>query len=373
MMLSGKLHPFYTVILIFLFLLVYKEGYSSEKDSTSAFNIGSVKISGQWFLSYMNGKIDGENVNLFTVKRGYINVKARLNDTFSGRITPDISIDREGDGAGDLEMRLKYAFLKWSLPNLSVFTKSYFELGLVHRPWLNFEENINNYRVQGVMFLPRNGVVSSADFGVTLVTLLGGEMDDEYKKKVSKSYPGRYGSVAIGVYNGGGYHALETNTNKPIEGRLSLRPFPESLPGLQISYNGAYGKGNTAAAPDWTVNMGFLSYEHEYFVTTGTYYTGVGNFLGSAVDSLDNALDQHGYSVYAELKMPYSKFSLMGRYDYFVQEEYGQKLDRKRYIVGIAYHFHGASKFLLNYDNNKGRSFFGEETSRVEAVIEVRF
>ena len=361
------------LFLILLIVLTYKNGNTSVTDSTSFVNIGQVTISGQWFLSYINGKIDGENVNLFTVARGYINVNVQLNDNFSGRITPDISIDQEGDGAGDLEMRLKYAYLRWHLPNLWIFSKPFFEMGLVHLPWTNFEESINNYRVQGTMFLHRNGIVGSADFGITFITLLGGEMDDAYKKNINKSYPGRYGSIAVGVYNGGGYHAFERNTNKPVQGRLSLRPFPDSFPGFQISYHGIYGKGNRAAAPDWTVNMGYLSYENEYMVATGSYYNGVGNAAGSAVDSLDNALVQYGYSGYVEFKLPTSRLSLINRYDYFVQEEYGQKVKQNRYIVGIAYRFYGASKFLLDYDHNKGRNFFGEETSRIEAVIEVRF
>jgi hypothetical protein len=53
--------------------LIDENGNASSKDSTSAFDPANVAISGQWFLSYMNGKVDAENVNLFTVTRGYIN------------------------------------------------------------------------------------------------------------------------------------------------------------------------------------------------------------------------------------------------------------------------------------------------------------
>jgi len=128
-------------------MLLQSLSYGGEADSTAMLNETKTYISGQWFLSYMNGTDHGEKVNFFTVKRGYINIGVIFNETFSGRITPDISIDQEGDGAGDLELRLKYAFLKWNLPEISFLTKSYFELGLVHLPWLHFEENINNYRV----------------------------------------------------------------------------------------------------------------------------------------------------------------------------------------------------------------------------------
>ena len=37
--------------------------------------------------------------------------------------------------------------------------------------------------------------------------LIGPKLPKSYQKQVSKVYPGLWGSVAIGLYNGGGYHA----------------------------------------------------------------------------------------------------------------------------------------------------------------------
>lgn len=59
----------------------------------------------------------------------------------------------------------------------------------------------------------------------------------------------KYGTFSIGIYNGGGYHAMEENTNKTVESRLTFRPFPQTIPGLQFSYNMIYGKGNTSLNP----------------------------------------------------------------------------------------------------------------------------
>jgi len=362
------------LLLCLIFLMSVNDGYSDEKEEKKSTGIQSVTIGGQWFLGYFDGILDDERVNLFAVSRGYINIRAKLNDTFSGRITPDVSIDQEGDGAGDLELRLKYAYLKWKLPNVFFLTKPYFELGLVHRPWLNYEENVIGYRVQGTMFLPRNGVVNSADFGVTFVTLLGGEMSEEYQKSVSKSYPGRYGSIVIGVYNGGGYHAFERNNNKPIEGRITLRPFPDFIPGLQVSYTGAYGKGNTIQAPDWKLNMGYISWETRRFILTGSYFKGVGDFRGRAVDSLGNSLDQDGYSAYGELKLPKLKIEIIARFDYFHRHEIDGAIYNRRYIAGISYLFFEKSKFLITYDRNEGPSFLAyKQTDVWKYIIEVRF
>jgi hypothetical protein len=369
-----KKNPMILTFLVLLFIIspsihVYSEDGKSESEVENL----SIKIGGQWFLSYFDGTIDGEPVNLFTLTRGYINVNTVLNESLSGRITPDVSIDQEGDGAGDLELRLKYVYLKWKIPDLYFFSKPYFELGLVHRPWLNFEENVNGYRVQGNMLLPRNGVISSADFGITFFTLLGGEMSDEYKKSVSNKYPGRYGSIAIGVYNGGGYHDFERNNNKPVEGRLTLRPLPDIIPGLQVSYTGAYGKGNTTAAPDWIMHMVYLSFEHRQFTLSCSYYSGVGDFRGASVDSLGNALDQDGYSVFAEYKIPKWKIGLIARFDFFQRHEISDPLQSRRYIAGISYSFYKKSKFLISYDRNEGKGIIGDNTDVLQFVCEVRF
>jgi len=330
------------------------------------------KISGQWFISYINGEVKEELNNQFIIKRGYITVKTKINDFLSGRITPDISIDREGDSIGDLELRLKYCYAKVTLPNTNTFFKSYFEIGLAHRPWLNFEENLTGYRVLGSMFLPRNGVVSSADFGVLFATYLGGEMDKDYQKNVNKYYPGKYGSIAIGVFNGGGYHALETNTNKPIETRFTLRPMPEYLPGFQVSYTGAYGKGNTKESPDWILHQGFVSYETRRFVVTGSYYQGVGNFTGKAVDSLGNALDQKGYSLFGAINFYEINSSLFGRFDYFDQEKYSVISNRRIYILGWAYHIYKYNKVLLYY-NRRDDDISFVDSNYLEVAMEIRF
>ncbi len=344
------------IIMIQLFFAGTFKIFAGEEEHTQP--VPEVKVGGRWFLSYLSGEIDGEKVSLFAIKRGYINVKVKLNEIFSGRITPDISIDREGDGAGDIELRLKYAYLKYQVPDLLFLKKAYVEFGLVHRPWLNFQENLNGYRLRGTMFLARNGVISSADFGVSYWALLGGEMGEEYQEEVSDSYPGLYGSISFGFTNGGGYHAFEQNHNKPFESRLSIRPLPFIFPGFQISYAGAYGKGNTVESPDWVMHYTYLSMEEKYFTLCGSYYTGIGNFLGKAVDSLGNSLDQEGYSFFGDYKIPVWNISIMGRYDIFRQNRYGIWSESKRYIVGIAYHLFRGNKFMIDYDYQEGGSFF---------------
>ena len=121
--------------------------------------LSNLSIDMQWFLSYLDGEESGNTFNEFTLKRGYVNIKKKIDDKFSGRITTDLTVDEEGDGEGDVEIRLKYLYLKYQLPSFGIIHKPYFEFGLVHRPWLDFEEHINFYRVQGTMFLERNHIL----------------------------------------------------------------------------------------------------------------------------------------------------------------------------------------------------------------------
>jgi len=204
------------------------------------------------------------------------------------------------------------------------------------------------------MFIERNHIINSADLGFTLVSLLGGEIDEEYQTTVNNRYPGRYGSFAVGVYNGGGYHAIEENDKKSIEGRFSLRPLPDILPGFQISYHGVYGYGNTAEAPKWTVNQGLLSFENQYYTATVQYYTGIGSSSG----------------IY---KIGDSGFGLIGRYDYFKRDIEPKSVSSQRYIAGIAYYFTERSKVLFDYDKLEYKDDVHQGQSIMELVVEINF
>lgn len=332
-----------------------------------------INFSGQWFLSYQSGRKNDATDNEFLLKRGYITFQKKFDDNFSARITQDVSVDREGDGEGDIEIRLKYGYLRYQFESNDILYKPQIEFGLVSRPWIDFEQSINPYRVQGTMFLERYGILSSADYGITFLSLLGGEIDEEYQKNVNRNFPGKYGSVAIGVFNGGGYHAIEKNENKLIEGRLSIRPLPEILPGFQLSYAGAFGKGNSGLSPDFNVNSAFVSFESAMFVMTASYYTGKGFESGEKLSPDNLPYKNNGYSLFADLNLPNTKFSLLGRYDYFNTEVETSDIVFRRMIIGISYNFLEGSKILLDYDRIKRSSYVGSDDYIVELAVEFRY
>ena len=336
--------------------------------------LSGFKFGGLWYLSYQNGETadttGGEGFSRFAIKRGYLTVEKEFLPWFKGRITTDVTTvtDPTSNLDGSLSVRIKYLYGQFNAPDIAFLTKPYVEFGVVHMPWLDFEEHTNYYRCQDTMFIERNGIFNSADIGVTFTSLLGGFVNEDYQKNVNSAYPGRYGSMSFGIYNGGGYAAAEKNENKALEGRLTVRPLPDIIPGLQFSYFGITGKGNKDTNPDWTANLGFASFEHEYVVLTGQYFWGEGNQKG------DDENNKRGHSFFTELK-PHKKFSVIGRFDHFDPNKDVKDDENNRYIAGIAYHIDKQHKnmVLLDYDTADYKQAGKSDDKRVQATLQVAF
>src|SRR5438552_584542 len=118
----------------------------------------TVTVGGVAYLQYLYQLKDTTNhVNNFDVSRSYINVIGKFPTGLFTRVTADIY--RNTDGS--LAYRLKYAYAAFT-PEKSPLT---FKLGQIHTPWLDWEEALWDYRMQGQMAMERAGYMSAADFG----------------------------------------------------------------------------------------------------------------------------------------------------------------------------------------------------------------
>ncbi len=363
--LSKKTILIFTV-LFFNFLSLSAQD-KQKKDNFIQKTLSRSRISGQWFLTYTLNTLDTTSV--FRVKRSYFDVKTKINDRLSIRYTQDITIDKEGIDAGNIETRMKYMFLKVKMRDLGFISKQYLEIGMAHRPWVDFDSKINLYRLQDEMFTDRNDIINSADLGVSWVGLFGKELDEDYQKKVSSAYPGRYGSFAIGVFNGGGYSALEKNRNKTIETRITLRPLPDHVPGLQISHAFAYGLANVpdVKAP-FLLNIIALSSQSRYHTLHAQYYTGLGSNQDHFVSEDGNSYKNYGFSVLGELKTPKLPFTIFSRYDYLSSEAWENKAETVL-SAGVAYLF-AKSKLAAYYERN---TYVDKVENIFELVLEIKF
>jgi len=269
-----------------------------------------LSVGGTVFLDYSFGEKNGNNThfNSFQVTRGYLNIREEIAPWLKVRMTPDLTLtDKDGNN-----VRLKFLFAEFLVPDAGPLTGTSVIAGLGITPFQDFEQTINIYRMQGGMFQERNNVVNISDVGLSLLGGFGGPLTKEEQERVGypSRYEGRYGTYHLGVYNGGGYKAPENNRNKAVEGRITIRPLPAAFPGLQFTYSGIFGKGNTNKNNNWISHTAFVSCQMRYVVVTGQYVTSIGEQSGA------DQFSGRGYSFFGDLRLPfYDRVSVILRYD----------------------------------------------------------
>lgn len=338
---------------------------SQEIQSKSPLN--GLKIGGVVYLDYSFGQKNGNatTYNDLTLQRAYININKEITPWFKARITPDIYSTSDG-----YTVRMKYAYADFLTPDASFLTDNDIRVGLGQLPWLDFAESLNGYRMQSTMFQDKRGLVTSSDAGLSILGNIGGKLSKEQIAEVgNKSYAGKYGSYHIGLYNGGGYSkTTDGNQNKSIQGRLTLRPLPEILPGLQLTYFGISGKGNTANELDWTNNTGFISYQQKYVTGSAEYFSGKGNFKG------DDENTKSGYSFFGKVVLPmYEKVALFGRYDTLdtdMDSTSDKKIDTT--IAGASYRIHDDNYLVAAYETTKDHTKTDADT-KGQIVLQISF
>jgi hypothetical protein len=271
-------------------------------------------------LSYLQYAAETENrdgLNSFDVTRAYLNVNAQLASRVRFRFTPDIRRITDGSLAGSLTLRVKYAF--GQLDTLGR-EGSWARFGLHQTPWLDFEESINRYRVQGTMFAEREGLIpGSGDFGASYFTPL----------------PGGFGEVHGGVFNGEGFTQAESNKYKSVQARLTVRPFPNRglAHGLRIS--GFFNAGWYAADRPRHLGIVMGSFEHRHLAVTLQHVNATET--PSATTPIE--IDRNGWSMFVEPRQGPSGWAGLVRYDSFEADESVPDSELQRVIAGGGYWF----------------------------------
>jgi len=336
------------------------------------------------YLDYSAGEKNNKSgvrksYNQFAIKRGYFRLDKKITSWLDAHLTYDVHQDSDGDW----KTRLKYLYAQFKPADLGPLTDMKAEVGLGHIPWLDFEEHINPYRCQGTMAMERAGTLNSADLGVSIRGNIGGRLDDARSTVGNHHYDGRWGSWHIGVYNGSGYHSNENNGNKVFEGRLTLRPLPDFLPGLQFSGFMLNGEANNEAShyntstqtypdwyPDYQAYIGMMSFQHPRLILTTQYITTHGNKDGKWLDSTGHALWTQGTSVFFNVKPPIyaflpsfdRKISLFFRYDWMdrdKKDKVANDTSYNLYIGGAAWEVFKGNYLLVDYEGTSYGKDFG--------------
>jgi len=275
-----------------------------------------VRVGVLSYVQYDAELANRDAFNAFDVTRGYININGQLARNVRFRVTPDVRRITDSSLAGTLVLRIKYAFFE--LDNLTG-ARSWVRFGAHQTPWLDFEESINRYRVQGTVFSERESLIpGSSDFGIGLFTPVG-----------------KYLDVQAGVYNGEGYAQTDANKYKSAQGRLTLRPFAGRGVANGFRLSGFYNAGWYAADRPRRLGIVMGSFEHTNLVATLQYLKATENPSAAAPRDIDRS----GSSGFLEIRQGMSGWAALARVDLFDPDEALGDNSQNRVIAGGAYWF----------------------------------
>lgn len=274
----------------------------------------TVSVGVLTYIQYDAELINRDGYNAFDITRGYVNISGIVSKHVRFRMTPDVRRVTDGSLSGSLAFRMKYAFAEFD----DVLGRgSWVRIGLHQTPWLDFEESINRYRVQGPMFAEREGVIpGSADFGAGVSTPL----------------PGGYGEINAGVYNGEGFGSGEINRDKSVQARATIRPFPRMRLAKGLRVSGFYDAGWYAAGYPRRHGIAMASFEHPHLAATAQWLSGTDRPLTRATDA-----HVQGASAFVELRQGQAGWAVFARTDHFDPDTAVSDNSDRRLIAGTAY------------------------------------
>ena len=271
-------------------------------------------------LSYVQYDAELEHrdgFNVFDLTRGYINVNGQLARNVRFRITPDVRrATSDTTLSGSLILRIKYAFVE--LDNFKT-ERSWVRFGAHQTPWLDFEESIDRYRVQGTMFSEREGLIpGSSDFGVGYFTPIG-----------------KYIDIQTGVYNGEGYAQTDISKQKSVQGRVTLRPFAGRGTANGFRLSGFFSGGWYAADRPRRLGIVMGSFEQTHLVTTLQYVKALEN----PNPIMPRNIWRSGPSGFIEIRQGLQGWAALARVDLFDPNQSVPDNSQRRVIAGGAYWF----------------------------------
>ncbi|HEU5257476.1 MAG TPA: hypothetical protein VFU28_15895 [Vicinamibacterales bacterium] len=271
-------------------------------------------------LSYVQYDAELEHrdgFNVFDLTRGYINVNGQLARNVRFRITPDVRrATSDTTLSGSLILRIKYAFVE--LDNFKT-ERSWVRFGAHQTPWLDFEESIDRYRVQGTMFSEREGLIpGSSDFGIGYFTPVG-----------------KYIDIQTGVYNGEGYAQTDISKQKSVQGRVTLRPFAGRGTANGFRLSGFFSGGWYAADRPRRLGIVMGSFEQTHLVGTLQYVKALEN----PNPIMPRNIWRSGPSGFIEIRQGLQGWAALARVDLFDPNQSVADNSQRRIIAGGAYWF----------------------------------
>jgi Phosphate-selective porin O and P len=255
----------------------------------------------------------------FNISRAYINVTGNLNHRIAFRLTPEVSRETSSTSSlsGSQEFRLKFAYVQFNLDDWTT-KDSWVRFGVQQTPYMDYTEGIYRYRFQGPIMPERVGLLLASDAGLSARYML----------------PNNYGDMHFGYYNGENFNKAETNNEKALQARFTVRPFPQGGPQLKgLRFTLFINDDHYVDNANRQRVIGQVTYEHPH-VNAGFDYV-------KAKDrpTLKTAeLDGKGWDAWVTPKLGGGWEALL-RHDDYTPNDSVQSQKLKRDIEGIAYWF----------------------------------
>ncbi len=253
----------------------------------------SVSLSGVVYAQW-GAELDSLSpANNFDITRAYLNAIGKFSGGITTRITADVYRDADATAGGGLNYRLKYAYAAWN-PQGSPLTVRF---GLTQAPWLDWEEQLWDYRMQGPMAMDRGGYMSASDFGLALDGNINNETVD-------------FSAMAM---NGENYNKTPGDSHKDFAARLSVRLVPTDdgsrVGGLRVTGYAQLGKPTSGGTRNRF--LGLVSYRGKDVLLAGEF----ASTKDTVTNPVKGSTTGRVISVYGFYHLPASPVAILARVD----------------------------------------------------------
>lgn len=271
--------------------------------------------------------------NAFSLERAYLNIEPKIDDHWSGRLTPDLSAPKV---AGEsYKLRLKFSYIEGKkLMDSGLNVRA----GMIPTPFAEPLDKAWGYRVLAKSPLDANKVVASADLGVSL------------------GFDWEGGGAKLMVLNGEGYESPESTKGKD----LALSVNHEVIDGLVIHTTADYGTRLGGQSQFWEpdvltydsrlVAALLATFDHD-LLRAGAEVA----FIHAKVKAVDDAREALSLSAYVVGKVN-EKIEVpvrFVRFDPNSDAKTGKDDEVQSVIAGVSYTFAGKMKLIPNVHYEK--------------------
>lgn len=312
----------------------------SQNPQAPQITVGGV-VYGQ-YLYQLKDSLGAGNQNQFSIQRAYINVLGRFGGGISTRLTTDIA----PTGTGNQPVRLKYAFIALTPTN----SKLTYKFGMLNTPYVEWEEQLWDYRMQGAVAVDRNGYISSSDVGAGV--------------------DGRWNNDGVNaqfaIMNGEGYSGGTGDNHKDAGMRVSVRLSQTNdasrVGGLRLT--GYAGIGKATGGNDRNRFLGIVSYRTQQLTLAAEY-----------VSTKDSTVTGAIMSAFGVFHFSGSKAAAIGRVDVVDRNTDVPDNKETRVITGLSYQVQSNFRVLADVDllSFEGGATPLQDATRNRALLQMQF